>query len=97
MPRRRKTPALVCGAKGSTLATRGSGMANLFEAAGRGDVAAVGALLDAGADVDGVREEDERTALHCAAACGHAAVVTLLLERDADVDAEDEVRARCVP
>ena len=67
---------------------------DLFEATCRGDAAAIGALLDAGAELEGAREEDGRTALHCAAACGHAAVVSLLLERVADVDAEDEVRDR---
>ena len=67
-------------------------MPDLVEAAARGDAAAVAALLDAGAELEGAREEDQRTALHCAAASGHASVVNLLLELDADVDAEDEVR-----
>ena len=67
---------------------------DLFKAADAGDAATVDALLGAGAELDGARDEDERTALHCAAASGHAAVVSLLLERGADVDAEDEVRQR---
>ena len=67
-------------------------MPDLFEAAARGDAVAVAALLDAGAELEAARDEDERTVLHCAAASGHASVVSLLLERGADVDAEDEVR-----
>lgn len=68
-------------------------MPDIFDAAARGDAAEVAALLDAGAEVDAARKKDERTALHCAAAAGHALVVELLLKSDADVDAEDEVRA----
>ena len=36
----------------------------------------------------------DRTALHCAAACGHVAVTEVLLEGGADLEAKDKVRHR---
>ncbi|KQU64979.1 cytochrome C [Aminobacter sp. DSM 101952] len=59
--------------------------ASIHEAAMKGDVAAVAAALDAGADVD---ESDEKaTPLYLAVRGGHLAVARLLLDRGADVNA----------
>jgi ankyrin repeat protein len=58
-------------------------------AAQQGDVAAVAALLLAGARVDAANKQGE-TALHKAAREGHAPVVTALLQAGARVDAADK-------
>jgi hypothetical protein len=60
----------------------------LREAATRGDVAQVRALLDAGADANAASEYGA-TALHFACDKGHVEVVKLLLERGAKADAKD--------
>ena len=60
----------------------------LWEAARQGDAAAVGALLDKGADVN-ARFRYGTTALFKAAERGHTEVVKLLLERGADVKVKD--------
>jgi ankyrin repeat protein len=60
----------------------------LFEATRRGDVAAVTALLDRGADVN-AKFRYGTTALFKAAERGHVAVVKLLLDRGADVNVKD--------
>ena len=68
----------------------------LCEAAAAGDAAAVRdlVLLDE-VDANGSREE-QRTALHLAAAQGHMAVVTVLVEEcAADFDAADRRGDRC--
>lgn len=62
----------------------------LWDAARRGDDAAVKSLLDAGADPNSEFREGG-TALLFAAQRGHAAVVKLLLERGADVHAKDRL------
>ena len=56
----------------------------LQSAAGSRSVEIVQSLLDAGALIDGVSEEEERTPLECAAIFGNAAVVKLLLSKGAD-------------
>jgi outer membrane protein assembly factor BamB len=61
---------------------------NLFEAARKGDVATVKALLDKGVDVN-AKSDYGLTALGFAADNGHVEVVKLLLERKADVNATD--------
>ncbi|MDZ4802475.1 MAG: ankyrin repeat domain-containing protein, partial [Bryobacteraceae bacterium] len=61
---------------------------DIFDAARRGDLAAVKAALDAGAPVDAKWRYDQ-TALYIAAFRGHAPVVQLLLERGASPDARD--------
>jgi ankyrin repeat protein len=58
----------------------------LLQAASKGQVAKVRALLDAGLDVN-LADEGGGTLLWVAAACGKAGVVRLLLDRGADVDA----------
>jgi hypothetical protein len=60
----------------------------LFEAVRKGDVAAVTALLDKGADVN-AKFRYGATALFKAAERGHAEVVKLLLARGADVSVKD--------
>jgi hypothetical protein len=60
----------------------------LFEAARRGDAAAVKALLDKGVDVN-TKFRYGATALSYASDKGHLEVVKLLLERKADVNVKD--------
>jgi len=60
----------------------------LFEAARKGDAAAVKALLDRGVDVN-AKFRYGATALSYAADKGHLEVVKLLLERKADVNVKD--------
>ncbi|MDQ1557609.1 MAG: hypothetical protein QOD32_669 [Pyrinomonadaceae bacterium] len=60
----------------------------LFEAARKGDAAAVKALLDRGVDVN-TKFRYGATALSYAADKGHLEVVKLLLERKADVNVKD--------
>lgn len=60
----------------------------LFEAARRGDAAAVKALLDRGVDVN-AKFRYGATALSYASDKGHLEVVKLLLERKADVNVKD--------
>ena len=62
--------------------------ARLLEAAGKGDVATVKALLDQGADVDADNGRGG-TPLYVAAEQGHAGVAKLLLERGADPNVKD--------
>ncbi len=62
--------------------------AQLLEAAGKGNVAAVRALLDQGADVDADNGRGG-TPLYVAAEQGHAGVARLLLERGADPNVKD--------
>src|SRR5687767_9891484 len=60
----------------------------LFEAARKGDAAAVRALLDKGVDVN-TKFRYGATALSYAADKGHLEVVKLLIERKADVNVKD--------
>lgn len=63
-----------------------------FQAAGRGDVDAVRALLDAHPDLLNVREDgDNATPLHFAAERGDMAMVRLLVERGIDTDGDGTV------
>jgi cytochrome c len=59
--------------------------AALHDAARNGDVAAIAAALDGGADVNA---DDGGTALYIAARRGHLEAVRLLIERGADVNAQ---------
>jgi ankyrin repeat protein len=59
----------------------------VFEAAGRGDLAAVQALVSADSALVAARDEAQNTPLHFAARGGNADIVTLLLARGADVNA----------
>lgn len=61
---------------------------DLFAAARKGDVAAVKALLDKGADVN-AKTQYGATALSYACDKGHTEVVRLLIERGADVNVKD--------
>lgn len=65
-------------------AARGDGITALHLAAEQGDVEAVRALLDAGAELDAGTRIGRYTPLHLAARGGHGAVVALLLEAGAD-------------
>ena len=65
-------------------AARGDGITALHLAAEQGDIEAVQALIDAGADLDAGTRIGHYTPLHLAARGGHGAVVTLLLEAGAD-------------
>jgi ankyrin repeat protein len=69
--------------------------ADLHAAAQRGDLAAVRALLAAGADPDAA-DATGRTAVTAAAFGGHAAVVRALVDAGADVDRQDDTRANAV-
>ena len=62
--------------------------AALIEAAGRGDVALVGAMLDTGADVNGTAV-DGTTALHWAVRGAHRDLAELLIRTGASAAAED--------
>ena len=62
----------------------------IIEAARRGDAAAVGSLLDRGADVDAA-QGDGMTALHWAAERGHAEIAEVLLSASADVEAKTRI------
>ena len=58
----------------------------LYWATKHGNVPAVRALLESGEDVNKVLNKEERTALHVAAQCGHAALVKALIEAKADLN-----------
>ena len=60
------------------------------EYAKRRVLGATKALLAAGADVNAVSTAEQLTALHAAAAKGHAKLVALLIKRGANVEAEDK-------
>lgn len=70
---------------------RAQDAAPLVDAAGRGDLAQVRRLLDAGAPVE-QRDSRGRTAVLAATAGAHLAVVQLLITRGADVNAQDQQR-----
>jgi len=67
---------------------RDSGMTPLHVACSMGNVAAVMALLDAGAMVN-VGDNNERSALHLACIGNHVSTVEVLLSRKAQVDLVD--------
>jgi ankyrin repeat protein len=69
---------------------KADGETGLLLAAMRGDVKAVNALLDNGADVN-VRHKDGWTGLLLAAVNGHAAVVQALLDKGADVNTKEKL------
>ncbi|MBT7861078.1 MAG: sigma-70 family RNA polymerase sigma factor, partial [Gemmatimonadetes bacterium] len=62
---------------------------DLGNAAGRGDLAGVAAILDSDTSALDARDNRGRTALHRAAEGAHLGLATMLLDRGADVDAED--------
>lgn len=64
----------------------------LVEAAARGDAAAVGDLLERGADVN-ERDSTGRTAVTAATYAGSAPTVRLLVDAGAAVDLQDDTRA----
>ena len=63
----------------------------LIVAAGRGDVAALRKLLDAGADVN-MRDARGRNAVLAATQSGQIEAARLLIARGADVNAQDDIR-----
>jgi ankyrin repeat protein len=65
--------------------------APLVEAAARGDLPRVQALLERGADVE-QRDANGRTAVLAATAGNHVSVVQALIARGADVNAQDQQR-----
>jgi ankyrin repeat protein len=69
-------------------------MGKLYDAAKRGDVARVTALLDRGADPNESGDEHGTTALTIAAFLGHLDVVRALLARGADVDRPNKFGSR---
>lgn len=77
------------GRPGSTEAEQKNGFSELHLAAMRGDVAAVGKLLDSGVGANPRQAEFRGTPLQYAAAAGHVKVVERLLEHEAEVDAVD--------
>ncbi len=62
---------------------------DLCEAAGRGDIDQVTAMLDADAALIGARDNRGRTPLHRAVERADLDLATLLLDRDADIEAQD--------
>ena len=65
-------------------AAHGDGMSALHWAAERGDATMAGALIQAGARVDGVTRIGQYTPLHVASSAGHAAVAELLVASGAN-------------
>ncbi|MCC7389223.1 MAG: ankyrin repeat domain-containing protein [Phycisphaerales bacterium] len=65
--------------------------ATLVEAADRGDLAALSAMLGAGADPNGT-DDNGRTALMAAAGAGHVEAVFALLNAGADLNTRDKAR-----
>jgi len=63
---------------------------SILSAAANGDLSSVQGILDADPGAVGVRDREEATALHHAAAGGHQAVVELLLANGADVNARKD-------
>jgi uncharacterized protein len=63
------------------------GIAGFLEAARRGDAAAVEAAIASDPGIARASNDTGDTALHCAAACGHFAVVKALLDAGANPDA----------
>jgi hypothetical protein len=61
---------------------------SLSEAVVAGDIAGIGGILDAGADID-ARDALDRTPLHMAAFYGRPRIIELLAAHGADVDAPD--------
>lgn len=61
----------------------------LWYAAVKGDASVVELLLDHGADVECVDDDEGRTPLYCAAIGGHEGAVRLLLDRGADPNAKE--------
>lgn len=61
----------------------------LMDAAGRGDLAAVQAILHRHSEIINERDETGATALHCAALGGHRAVVEELVKQGAEINARD--------
>lgn len=88
--KRRVALALLAGTAGMT-ATAIAQTPSLIEAAARGDLAQVQALLRTGADIE-QRDADGRTAVLAATAGHHVAVVRELIARGADVNAQDRQR-----
>ncbi|KAK0708223.1 ankyrin repeat-containing domain protein [Lasiosphaeris hirsuta] len=64
------------------------GEAPLLLAAGRGDKAFALLLLDNGADVSAINDDNGYTALHCAVDEGHVGLMELLLERGINISAK---------
>jgi len=73
-------------AAGMGISLFGNNWRTLHDVAWQGRVEAIGALVDAGADVE-ARNEDGRTPLHLAARQGHSEVIRALADVGADVDA----------
>ena len=93
MTRRLALALLACGPALAAAAQDGEGTMDtrLAEAAARGDAAAVRALLEAGAPVDG-RDAARRTPLLLATRGNHVEVARLLIAAGADVNAKDNIR-----
>ncbi|MCB1967616.1 MAG: ankyrin repeat domain-containing protein, partial [Candidatus Accumulibacter sp.] len=62
----------------------------LVQAAGRGDLTEIRALLDAGAEID-VTDALGRTPLHMAAFYGNPKTSALLIARGANIEARDRI------
>lgn len=86
--RRRGVLAWLCMAPAAR--AQGAPTPSLVAAAGRGDLAEVRRLLDAGAAVN-ARDGRGRNAVLAATQGGHEAVARALIERGADVNAQDEI------
>ena len=79
-------------ARGATVdAVDRLGLTPLFHASAAGKINSVGALLDAGADINRTGGPNQATALMAAAGAGKTAAAKLLLERGAKTDIQDEM------
>jgi len=75
---------------------KADGLTPLHFAVKNGHLAAVEALLQAGANIEAKTDESRRTPLHLAARYGHCEVLQVLLTAGADKDSKDNAWAKAI-